>query len=196
MTAAATSLAGQGLTARQAEERLGQYGPNAVPEERPHPILLFLQKLWSPVPWMLEITLVVELVLGRYTQAVILLVLLLLNAILSFLQENRASKALALLRQCLTIQVRFLRDGHWQFLAAQELVPGDIVHVRVGDLIPADLLLQDGDILVDQSSLTGEATPLEIGPGKPAYAGTVVRRGEATGDVTATGPTHLLREDR
>jgi len=180
-------VAKSGLSAQQAQERLQQYGPNAVPEERPHPVLLFLHKLWAPVPWMLEVTLLLELALGKCTQAIIILTLLLLNATLSFVQEGRASKALALLRQHLAIQVRVLRDGQWQLTVAQELVPGDVVHVRVGNLIPADLLLQDGDILVDQSSLTGEATPAEIGPGKLAYTGTVVRRGEATGEVTATG---------
>jgi len=180
-------VADGGLTTQQAQEKLRQYGPNAVPEERPHPVLLFLHKLWSPVPWMLEVTLVLELALGKYTQGIIILALLLLNAVLSFLQEGRASKALALLRQRLFIQVRVLRDDRWQLSMAQELVPGDAVHVRVGDLIPADLLLQEGDILVDQSSLTGEATPAEISPGKPAYAGSTVRRGEATGEVTATG---------
>lgn len=181
-------LASQGgLSAQQAQQRLQQYGLNAVPEEHPRPVLLFLHKLWSPVPWMLEVTFLLELALGRYTQAVIILALLLLNAALSFLQESRASKALALLRQRLAIQARVLRDGRWQLILAQELVPGDVVHVRVGDLIPADLLLHEGDILVDQSSLTGEAAPAEIGPGKSAYAGSVVRRGEASGEVTDTG---------
>lgn len=176
-----------GLSALQAQERLAQFGPNAVPEERPHPVLLFLRKFWSPVPWMLEATLVLELGLGKYTQGIIITALLVLNAILSFIQESRASNALTLLRQRLAIMVRVLRDGRWQLIVAQELVPGDVIRVRVGDFIPADMLLQDGQILADQSSLTGESTPKEIGATETAYAGSVVRRGEATGEVTATG---------
>jgi len=176
-----------GLSAQEAQERLRQYGPNTVPEERPHPVLLFLKKLWSPVPWMLEVTLFLELVLGRYTQAIIIAILILLNAVLSFVQERRASNALNLLRQRLSIQVRVFRDGRWQLTLAQDLVPGDVVHVRMGDLTPADLLVQDGQILVDQSALTGESIPIEIGPGKTSYAGSTVRGGEASGEVTATG---------
>jgi len=188
MAATGTAVPAEGgLTSQEAQERLRQYGPNAVPEERPHPLLLLLHKLWSPVPWMLEVTLLLELFLGRYTQAIIIAILLVLNAILSFVQENRASNALVLLRQRLTIQVRVLRDGRWQLALAQDLVPGDVIHLRMGDLMPADVLLHDGHILVDQSALTGESTPLEIEPGKAAYAGSTVRRGEATGEVTATG---------
>jgi H+-transporting ATPase len=100
-----------GLSAQEAQERLRQYGPNAVPEERPHTLLLFLHKFWSPVPWMLEVTLLLELVLGKYTQAIIIAILLVLNAVLSFVQGSRASNALGLLRQHLAIQVRVLRDG-------------------------------------------------------------------------------------
>lgn len=176
-----------GLSALQAQERLTQYGPNAVPEERPRPVLHFLRKFWSPVPWMLEATLVLELALGKYTQAIIITSLLILNAVLSFIQESRASNALALLRQRLAIMVRVLRDGRWRLIVAQDLVPGDVIRVRVGDFIPADLLLHDGQILADQSSLTGESTPKEVGTAETAYAGSVVRRGEATGEVTATG---------
>jgi H+-transporting ATPase len=186
-TTTTPAYAPAGLSAQEAQERLGQYGPNAVPEERPHPFLLFLHKFWSPVPWMLEVTLLLELVLGRYTQAIIIAILLILNAVLSFAQEKRASNALQLLRERLTIQARVLRDGRWQLLLAQDLVPGDVVHVRMGDLTPADLLLQDGQILVDQSALTGESAPVEVGPGKTAYAGSTVRRGEASGEVKATG---------
>ncbi len=186
-TTTTPAIAAGGLSAQEAQERLRQYGPNAVPEERPHPFLLLLHKFWSPVPWMLEVTLLVELGLGRYTQAIIIAILLVLNAVLSFVQEGRASNALSLLRQRLAIQVRVLRDGRWQLTLAQDLVPGDAIHVRMGDLAPADLLLQDGHILVDQSALTGESVPLEVGPGQAAHAGSTVRRGEATGQVTATG---------
>ncbi len=183
-----TASATPGLSAQEAQERLLRYGPNAVPEERPHPLLLFVHKFWSPVPWMLEATLLLELVLHRFTQAVIIAILLVLNAVLSFVQERRASNALQLLRKHLTVQARVLRDGRWQLVLAQNLVPGDVVHVRMGDLAPADVLLQQGQILVDQSALTGESAPVEVGPGNTAFAGSTVRRGEATGEVAATGP--------
>jgi H+-transporting ATPase len=177
MAATSTPVVAQGgLSTQQVQERPRQYGPNAVPEERPHPLLLLLRKFWSPVPWMLEVTLLLELALGRYTQAVIIAILLVLNAVLSFVQESRASNALSLLRQRLAIQVRVLRDGRWQLTLAQDLVPGDLVHVRMGDLTPADLLLHDGQLLVDQSALTGEPGPVEVGPGKAAYAGSTARR--------------------
>ena len=182
------AIATAGLSAQEAQERLRRYGPNTVPEERPPPLLLFLHKFWSPVPWMLEATLLLELALGKYTQAVIIAVLLVLNAVLSFLQERRAGNALQLLRQHLTVQARVLRDGRWQLVLAQDLVPGDVVHVRMGDLAPADVLLRDGQILVDQSALTGESAPVEVGPGNTAFAGSTVRRGEATGEVATTGP--------
>ncbi|HET6385723.1 MAG TPA: plasma-membrane proton-efflux P-type ATPase [Armatimonadota bacterium] len=176
-----------GLTTQQAQARLRQYGPNAVPQQPRHPALLLLHKFWSPVPWMLEATLLLELILGKHTQAAIIGALLVLNAVLSFVQENRANNALALLRQNLTIQVRVLRDGRWQPALSQDLVPEDVIHVRMGDLIPADVVLQEGQILVDQSALTGESTPVEVEPGKTGYAGSTIRRGEATGVVTGTG---------
>ncbi len=152
-----------GLTTLQAQAKLAEVGPNAVPEERRNPVLLFLHKFWSPVPWMLEVTLVFELALGKYTQGIIIASLLVLNAILSFVQESRASGALALLRQRLAIMVRVLRDGQWQMIISQDLVPGDVIRVRVGDFVPADVRLHEGQILVDQSSLTGESTPKETG---------------------------------
>ena len=178
---------GQGLTTAEAAERLKRYGPNMAPEERRHPLLALLGKLWAPVPWMLEVTIILELLLGHYAEAEIIGVLLIVNAILSFVQEGRAQNALALLRQRLTIQARVLRDGHWQLRPAQDLVPGDVVHLRMGDLVPADLRIESGQILVDQSALTGESVPVEAGSGQMAYAGTQVKRGEATGEITATG---------
>jgi H+-transporting ATPase len=176
-----------GLTAAEAAERLRHYGPNAAAEERRHPVLALLGKLWAPVPWMLEVTIVLELLLGRHAEAVVIAVLLVFNAVLGFVQENRAQNALALLGRRLAVQARVLRDSLWQLLPARELVPGDVIHLRMGDLTPADVCLADGDVLLDQSALTGESVPAEAGAGQTVHAGTVVRRGEATGEVTATG---------
>jgi H+-transporting ATPase len=174
------------LSSQEAEARLWRYGPNAVREERSCPVLVFLRKLWAPVPWLLELSLALELVLGHRTQATIIAALLMLNAGLSFVQEGRARRTLALLRRCLTIQARVLRDGRWCRVSARELVPGDVVRVLVGDIGPADLRFVDGRIEIDQSTPTGEPVPVERGLGDPAYAGSVIRRGKATGDVTVT----------
>jgi H+-transporting ATPase len=178
----------QGLASGEAAARLKQYGPNAIAEEPPHPWLALLRKFWAPVPWMLEAAIALQLALGKLDEAAIITGLLLFNSVLSFLQESRADHALALLKSRLEILARVLRDGHWQLLPAQELVPGDVLHLRMGDLSPADIRLLEGEVLLDQSALTGESLPVEGGPGKPAYAGTVVKRGEATGEVMATGP--------
>jgi H+-transporting ATPase len=176
-----------GLTSDEAKKRLLEYGPNAVEEPKSHPVLGFLGKFWAPVPWMLETTIILELILNKHAEALIIGGLLLFNAALGFFQERKAEQALAMLRQRLAVQARVLRDGHWQLLPSQSLVPGDIVHVRMGDLVPADLELFEGQVLLDQSALTGESVPVETDAGGSAYAGTVVKRGEASGKVTATG---------
>lgn len=176
-----------GLTSRQARERLARYGPNAVAEERPSFILALFGKFWAPVPWMLEATVILELILGKNLEAAIIGVLLLFNAVLSLLQENRAQDALLLLKRRLAVRARVLRDGAWQMLPAEELVPGDYVHLRMGDLVPADVRLDEGQILLDQSALTGESMPVEAAPESIAHAGAIVRRSEASGEVVATG---------
>ena len=136
---------------------------------------------------MLEATIALELILGRKLEALIIGVLLVFNAALSLLQEKRAHDALAILRKRLVVEARVQRDGAWRLLPAQELVPGDFVHLRMGDLVPADIRLADGGILLDQSALTGESLPVEAGPGASAWAGAIVKRGEASGEVTGTG---------
>jgi H+-transporting ATPase len=177
----------RGLTTSEAEAKLQQYGPNALPERRRRPLLLFLRKFWAPVPWMLEITIILESVLRKWPEAIIIAVLLVFNAVLSLLQENKAENALALLRGRLALRGRVKRDGKWQEVPAQDLVPGDLIHLRMGDLVPADILLTEGQVALDQSALTGESLPVDAGPGGNAYSGTIVRHGEATGQVTATG---------
>lgn len=177
----------QGLTSAEARQRLAKYGPNMVAEDHPRLWLLFLRKFWAPVPWMLEATIALQFVLGKPDEAAIITVLLVFNAVLGFAQENRANNALALLKKRLAIQVRVMRDHAWQQMPAQELVPGDVVHLRMGDLAPADIRLLDGQMLLDQSALTGESLPVEAGTGATVHAGTIVKRGEASGEVTATG---------
>jgi H+-transporting ATPase len=176
-----------GLTTVEAQNRLREFGPNRVAEERPRPLIAFLRKFLEPVPWMLEATIVLELVLGKQGEAAIITGLLVFNSLLSFLQENQANRALALLRRRLGVQARVLRDGRWQLAPAEELVSGDVVHLRMGDLVPADIRLFDGVVLCDESELTGESLPVEKSAGANLYAGSRLKRGEASGEVSATG---------
>jgi H+-transporting ATPase len=177
----------QGLTRVEAERRLRELGPNTVPQERRRPLRALILKFWAPVPWMLEAAVVLELALGKLDEAAVIAALLVLNAVLAFAQESRADRALALLRGRLSSRARVRRDGRWQVVEAQALVPGDAVHLRLGDIVPADVRIGAGQMLLDQSALTGESMPVEAGPGATAYAGSTVRRGEATGEVTGTG---------
>ncbi|AFM16447.1 plasma-membrane proton-efflux P-type ATPase [Mycolicibacterium chubuense NBB4] len=177
-----------GLTSVQARSLLAERGPNTVPEQGRHPVSEVIKSLWAPVPWMLEATIVLEAVLGRWLDAAIVGVVLVFNAGLGYVQQRRAASALALLRRRLEVNARVCRDGAWQSVPAAQLVDGDLVHVRVGDLAPADLLVHSGDVLVDQASLTGESVPVERGCGAAIYASSVIARGEATASVTATGP--------
>ena len=171
----------------EAAARLQQVGPNAVTQEHPHGMKALLRKFWGVVPWMLELAVILDLVMARWIEAGVITALLVFNALIGFFQENRAQAALALLRQRLTVTARVRRDGRWQTIPAAELVPGDVVRLRVGDIVPADIQLTAGRIQVDQSQLTGESLPEDRLAGSTSYAGSLVSRGEATGVVTATG---------
>jgi len=177
----------RGLTSVEARTRLLQYGANTVHEETSQPFKEFIRKFWAPVPWMLELTIALQLALGKWNEAIVIAALLVVNSALSFAQEQRADKALALLKSRLSVKTRVLRDGRWQVISAPELVPGDVVHLRMGDLVPADMQLEEGDVLVDQSALTGESMPVEASAGSTVHAGAIVKHGGATGEVTATG---------
>lgn len=183
----APSSAPPGLSSAQAQALLAELGPNTVQEERLSVAARLADSLWAPVPWMLEATIVLELVLGKWLDAVIVAAVLIFNAALGFFQQGRARAALELLRHRLAVNARARRDGTWQLVPAIELVDGDLVHVRVGDLAPADLRLTSGSVLVDQSSLTGESVAVDRGSGQSVYASSIIVRGEATGTVTATG---------
>ncbi len=176
-----------GLTGAEAERRLRTSGANAIAETEIRWWRQWLAKFWGPVPWMLEAVIVLQGTLHRNQEALVILFLLVFNAAVSYIQERRAQDALALLRRQLQVTARVLRDGRWGRIAAAQLVPGDVVHVRAGDLVPADLQLFDGAVALDQSALTGESLAIDAGPGQSAYTGAVVRRGEASGEVTATG---------
>lgn len=177
----------EGLSTEEAARRLERVGPNALPEPERSGWRDLLSKLSAPVPWMLEATIALQLVLRKFDEALVIAALLLINAAIGFLQERRADRSLALLRQRLQVTARVRRDGRWQSVPARDVVPGDALHVRVGDFVPADMRIDSGRVLLDQSTLTGESLPVEAAAPAVTYAGSIVRRGEATGEVTATG---------
>ncbi len=177
----------RGLSAAEVDRRLRTYGPNEVPEEKRNPVVLFLRKFWGLTPWMLELTAILTWVLGKPVDTYIVLALLVLNGILGFFQEERASQAIAFLRQQLRINARVKRDAAWTQVPARDLVPGDLVRIRMGDFVPADLRIHEGQVEVDQSALTGESLVAEKHAGDDVPSGATVTKGEATGLVTATG---------
>ena len=178
---------GKGLTSSEAEERLRRYGPNDVPEKRRNPAAAFLRKFWGPGAWILMAAAAMSAVLGRWLDLYVVVALLFVNALISWIHEENANRALELLKSKLQVQSRVLRDGEWRQLPAKLLVPGDVVRIRLGDFVPADVKLLAGEVEVDESALTGESLPLSKGPNDLVYSGSIVRRGEATGIVALTG---------
>jgi H+-transporting ATPase len=177
-----------GLTSGEAQRRLHEFGPNASPEEESRPWRRLLEKFWAPVPWMLEAAIVLQLTLGERVEAAVIAVLLLFNAALGYLQEGRAQSTLQALKSRLALNASVRRDGLWRLLPAAQLVPGDLIKLSLGGIVPADARLLEGEVLLDQSMLTGESLPVEGGAGRTAFAGALIRRGEAVAEVTATGP--------
>jgi H+-transporting ATPase len=176
-----------GLSSAEAARRLVKFGPNAVIEQPPHPLRAIARHFWSPVAWMLEATVVLQLVVGERLEALMIVILLLLNVGLGVFQESRANAALELLKQRLSPKARVRREGAWMTVPGADLVPGDLVQLSLGGIVPADIRIGTGSLLVDQSMLTGESIPVDLGTGKTVYAGALVRRGEATGEVVGTG---------
>ena len=150
-----------GLTQTEVKQRIERYGPNAVEEKQQNPAIAFLKRFWGLTAWMLEIAIMISFVLGNYLDLYIITALLLVNALLGFFQEQQATRAVKALKQKLQLQARVLRDGLWSTISAAELVPGDIIRIRSGDLVPSDLKIMDAEITVDQSAITGESMPLE-----------------------------------
>ena len=176
-----------GLTSDEAGRRLAKSGPNAMPDTSVHPLRIALEKFWTPVPWMLEAAILLELALGKYVEAAIIALLLVFNAALGLFQESRAQATLAALKSRLALTATVKRDGVWKTAPATELVPGDLVKLSLGRVVAADVTLTGGEVLLDQAMLTGESVPIEAGAGIQTYAGALVRRGEAEAEVTATG---------
>jgi len=177
-----------GLTSEDARARLAKFGPNAMPDTAIRPWRMAVAKFWAPVPWMLEAAVILQIVLHEHVEAAVIALLLVFNAALGFFQEGHAQATLAALKSRLALTAAVRRDGAWKNIPAAELVPDDTVKLSLGGVVAADVKLTEGSILLDQSMLTGESVPIEAGPGLQTYAGALVRRGEATAIVTATGP--------
>lgn len=177
-----------GLTAAEVLRRQAKFGQNTIPDTETSPWHRALGKFWAPIPWMLEGTIVLELVVAKYVESSIIAVLLVFNALLGYFQEGRAQATLIALRSRLALTASVRRDNAWASVPAAALVPGDIVKLSLGAVVAADVRLTEGNVLLDQSMLTGESMPVEGGPGLQTYAGALVRRGEAVAEVTATGP--------
>jgi H+-transporting ATPase len=176
-----------GLTKSEVETRRKEHGYNEVVERKEHPVLQFLKKFWGLSAWMLELIMVLSVVLGKYSDLLVVSGLLVVNAILSFLQERRAAGVVETLRKRLQVTARVRRDAVWQVLPARELVPGDIVRMRPGDIVPADVKLLTGALSVDQSTLTGESKDIDKAPGQTLSSGSIVHLGEGNGVVMLTG---------
>ena len=177
-----------GLTSDEANRRRANLGPNSMPETAENPWRRALTKFWTPIPWMLEAAVLLEVVLGKYVEAGIIAVLLLFNGALGYFQEGRAQATLAALKKRLALTAPVRRDGAWKNLPAADLVPGDLIKLSLGGVVAADAKLVEGNVLLDQSMLTGESIGSDAGPGFQTFAGALVQRGEAVAEVTATGP--------
>ena len=185
--ASGADSAAKGLTGGEAKARLAKDGPNAMPDASAHPLRNAIAKFWAPVPWLLEASVVLEVLLHKYFEAAIIAALLIFNAALAYFQESRAQATLAALKSRLALNASVQRDGAWKTVPAAELVRGDLVKLSLGGVVAADVHLTGGSVELDQSMLTGESLPIDAGPGADTYAGALVRRGEATALVTATG---------
>ena len=177
-----------GLTSQEAALRLQKYGPNTLEEEKVSTLRRLFGYFWGPIPWMIEVAAVLSAVVQHWADFWIIVALLVFNAGVGFWQEYTAGNAVEALKKQLALRARVRRDGRWQEIDAAELVPGDIIRIRLGDVIPADVKIVQGDYLsVDQSALTGESLPVTVREGDTAYSGTVAKQGEVVAEVVATG---------
>ncbi|MHC5796432.1 plasma-membrane proton-efflux P-type ATPase [Lacisediminihabitans sp. FW035] len=182
------SSSAEGIGQDDAAARLIKYGPNEIAEKKTNQLLKFLGYFWGPIPWMIEAAVVLSAVLAHWPDFFIILVLLMANAVVGFTEERQAGNAVAALKAQLAIAATAKRDGVWAEHPARELVPGDVIRVRLGDIVPADVRLFAGDpVEIDQSALTGESLPVTVNSGDAAYSGSIIRQGETDGLVYATG---------
>ena len=178
----------QGLTQAEAEKRYIEFGPNKLPEEKVNPWLVFLSFMWNPLSWAMELAAVLAIIVLDYADFILILFLLILNAVIGFYEEMQAGNAVAALMDQLAPEAKCIRDGNFVNIPADHLVPGDVIRIRLGDVVPADLKLLEGDeVKIDQSSLTGESLPVTKRTGDEAFSGSVVKQGEIESVVTETG---------
>lgn len=178
----------KGLSLKEVQKRIGEYGYNEVPEIKQRRITRFARNFWGSIAWMLEITILLCLLLVKYFEATVVAFLLIFNSVIGFAQEEKANSALDFLKQKLKINAKVKRDGKWTMIPARELVPGDIIRLRAGDFVPADVEVAEGTVEVDQSALTGESVSVEKNIKDVIFSGSTIKRGEITGVVTSTGP--------
>jgi H+-transporting ATPase len=176
-----------GLSADDVKNRLKIYGYNEIKDAKKNPLLQFLKRYWGPMPWLLELSMVLSILLKHYFESLVIFVLLTVNAIIGFLKSRNSQKAVELLKKRLKIKARVLRDGKWIMADAREIVPGDIISAKLGDLVPADVYILNGDISVDESALTGESLPKDLNESDIIYSSSIVKRGEAKCIVVNTG---------
>ena len=178
----------EGLTQAEADKRLTQYGANEIEEVKTNLVLKFLSYFWGPIPWMIEAAVILSAISRHWPDFFIILVLLLANAMVGFWEEREAGNAIAALKSQLAVKTRVKRDGKWVNPASRVLVPGDVIRLRLGDIVPADSRLLDGDqVEVDQSALTGESLPITRKSGEAVFSGSIIRQGEIGAMVYGTG---------
>ncbi len=186
----------QGLTNSEVRDRIQRYGYNEVIEKKKNPFLQFFRRYWGPMPWLLEVAIILAYFLGHYLESGIILVLLTMNAIIGYIQERGSQKALESLKKRLAIKAKVLRDGQWIVIEAREIVPGDIIALGLGDVIPADAKIADGELSIDQSVLTGESLPVDARQSSLVYSSSIVKRGEGQGCCDQHRHEYLFRQNR
>ncbi len=178
----------KGLNQQEVDKRKQKFGANTIEEKKENPILKFLSHFWGPIPWMIEVAVVLSAIAQRWEDFAVIFIMLLINGGVSYWHENKASNAIAALKEKLAPESTVIRNGKKKTINADELVPGDIVWVKMGNIIPADAkLLNNESISADESALTGESLPVDKQEGDLCFSGTTVKRGEAKAVVIATG---------
>jgi H+-transporting ATPase len=177
----------KGLSKSEAEKRIAEYGYNEIPEKEESAFHRIFRRFWGPIPGMIEVAALLSAIVHRWTDFIIIMILLLTNAFIDFWQESKALSALRVLKEKLAKKALVLRDGVFRTVDARNLVPGDIIKIKIGDLVPADVQLCGGDfILADQSALTGESLPVSKKVGDIAYSNSIVKQGEMLAVVVNT----------
>lgn len=176
-----------GLSDSDAGKRLDIFGSNEIAEKKTNPFLDFLLRYWGPMPWLLELAMALSFILRHYLEGVIIFLLLTINAVIGHVHSRGSQKAVELLKKKLAVKAKVLRDKKWAMMESKELVPGDIITVGLGDIVPADSKIISGELSIDQSALTGESLPAETHESDIVYSSSVVRRGEARCVIVNTG---------